>query len=245
MIKQPFPQEKLKSLLDALEKRRPQGRAVAAFDADGTLWDTDLGEGLFGYQIDHKTVPLPADPWGEYVRLKQIDRNAAYLWLAQINKGVPLTQVRDWAEKAVASQPLPIFEEKKAIIQKLKDLDVEVYIVTASIKWAVEPGARRLGLREDQVIGIETEVVDGRVTDKQKGLITWREGKPEALLQRTDGVKPYFAAGNTEGDLWLLEAATDLRLVVSAAPQDNRLWRTESKMLEIAKERGWFYHRYA
>jgi HAD superfamily phosphoserine phosphatase-like hydrolase len=245
MTKQPFPQEKLKSILEALEKRRPRGRAIAAFDADGTLWDTDLGEGLFRYQIEKKAVRLPTDPWAEYVRLKQIDRHAAYLWLAQINKGVTLTQVRDWAEKAVASQPLPIFEEKKAIIQKLKDLDVEIYIVTASIKWAVEPGARRLGLSDQQVIGIETEVHDGIVTDQQRGLITWREGKPEALLQRTEGVRPYFAAGNTEGDLWLLEAATDLRLVVSAAPKDSRLWRTESRMLEIARQRGWFHHRYA
>lgn len=240
----PFPPEKLKSVLDALEKHRPKGRAVAAFDADGTLWDTDLGETLFGYEIDNRTVPLPQDPWGHYVQMKQVDRHAAYLWLAQINNGVPINQVREWAEKAVAAKPLPIFEEKKAIIQKLKELEVEIYIVTASIKWAVEPGARRLGLTEDQVIGIETEVKDGIVTDKQKGVITWCEGKPQALLERTGGVKPYFAAGNTEGDLWLLEASTQLQLVVSAAPEDNRLWRTESRMLEIAKARGWFHHRY-
>jgi signal transduction histidine kinase len=42
--KKPFPKEKLDRLLIDLEKHRPKGRAVAAFDADGTLWDTDLGE---------------------------------------------------------------------------------------------------------------------------------------------------------------------------------------------------------
>lgn len=240
----PFPQEKLDQLLRALEERRPKGRAIAAFDADGTLWDTDLGEGLFQYQIDQRTVPMPADPWSHYNELKKTDRHAAYLWLAQINKGVPLKQVREWAEAAVASKPLPVFEEKRTIIKKLKDLGVEVYIVTASIKWAVEPGARRLGLTDEQVLGIETAVENGIVTEKQKGVITWCEGKPEALLKHTGGVKPYFAAGNTEGDLWLLEAATDLRLVVSAAPESHRLWRTESKMLDIAQQRGWFHHRY-
>ncbi len=240
----PFPQEKLKLLLQALEERRPHGRAIAAFDADGTLWDTDLGENLFQYQIDKAQVPLPDDPWEHYRQLKKTDRHTAYLWLAQINSGVPLTELRAWAEDAVAQKPLPIFEEKRAIFKKLKELDVEIYIVTASVKWAVEPGARRLGLHEDQVIGIETEVHKGLITDVQKGFITWREGKPKALLERTGGIKPYFSAGNTEGDLWLLEAATEIRLVVSAAPENNRLWRTESKMLSIAKERGWFHHRY-
>ena len=40
-------------------------------------------------------------------------------------------------------QPLPIFEEQVRVIEKLRSLQVDIYIVTASIKWAVEPGARR------------------------------------------------------------------------------------------------------
>jgi len=241
----PWPKEKLQSLLADLEKSRPKGRAIAAFDADGTMWDTDLGEGLFMYQIDKKLVPLPEDPWAHYHWMKaNVGNREAFLWLAQINKGVPITQVRAWAEEAVASRPLPIYEEQMRILEKLRTLDVEVYIVTASIKWAVEPGARRLGLTDDQVIGIETEVVGGVVTDKQKGVISYREGKPEALLARTGGVAPYFSAGNTEGDKWLLESATALRLVMSSAPEDQENWPTESKMLALAKERGWYSHRY-
>ncbi len=244
--KKAFPPEKLKRLLDDLEKKRPRGRAVAAFDADGTLWDTDLGEMLFGYQVKNRLVPLPEDPWGHYNYLKEnVSHPAAYLWLAQINNGVPLAQVRHWAEMAVAEhQPIPVFEAQMAILDKLDSLDVEVYIVTASITWAVEPGAKIIGLRPDQVIGIETHVVDGIITDKQKGVITYREGKAEALLARTGGVRPYFAAGNTEGDKWLLESATDLRLVMSAAPVGSENWPTESKMLALASEQGWYSHRY-
>lgn len=241
----PMPKTKLQQILDGLEKNRPKGRAVAAFDADGTLWDTDLGEGLFGYQIDNKLVPLPADPWGHYNYLKEkVSHPVAYLWLAQISKGVPLSTVRAWAEMSVSSKPLPIFEEQLRIIEKLKSLDVEIYIVTASIKWAVEPGAVRLGLTAADVIGIETEVVDGVVTEKQKGVITYREGKAEAILARTGGISPYFSAGNTEGDKWLLESASKMRLVMSAAPEGSENWPTESKMLKLAAEQGWFSHRY-
>lgn len=244
--KKPFPQDKLQKLLNDLELRRPKGRAVAAFDADGTLWDTDLGEMLFGHQIANKLVPLPNDPWGHYENLKiEASHPIAYLWLAQINQGMALTQVRAWAEEAVKKHdPLPIFEAQMRVLEKLKALDVEIYIVTASITWAVEPGARRLGLREDQVIGIETEVVNGIVSHQQKGVITYREGKAQAILERTGGVKPYFASGNTEGDKWLLECATDLRLVMSASPENSENGITERKMLKLAAERGWYSHRY-
>lgn len=242
----PWPQEKLNRLLDELEKRRPKGRAVAAFDADGTLWDTDLGEGLFSYQIDNKLVPLPADPWGHYEHLKvAASHPVAYLWLAQINKGVPLTKVREWAEAGVQRmEPLPIYDEQLRILEKLKSLDVEIYIVTASITWAVEPGARRLGLKDSQVIGIETEVVDGVITERQRGVITYREGKAQAILARTGGLAPYFAAGNTEGDKWLLEGASELRLVMSSSKADTENGKTEARMLALAQENGWFSHRY-
>jgi len=245
MTRTPFSPQKLKQVLNDLEAHRPPGRAVAAFDADGTLWDTDLGEGLFQYQIANRCVPLPEDPWAHYQWLKDhVSHPAAYLWLAQINKDVPLAQVRSWAEAAVASSPLPIFEEQQRIMEKLRELDVEIYIVTASIKWAVEPGAKRLGLSADQVIGIETEVSGGLVTDVQRGVITYREGKASAILAQTNGIAPYFASGNTEGDRWLLECASHLRLVMSAAPEGSENWPTENIMLELAKARGWHAHRY-
>ncbi len=240
-----FDSEKLEKLLNDLERLRPAGRAVAAFDADGTLWDTDLGEALFEYQIKNQLVPLPEDAWGHYNYLKEkVSHPVAYLWLAQINKGVPESRLREWAEACVASMDLPIFEEQKKVFAKLKELDVEIYIVTASIRWAVEPGARRLGLDDNQVIGIETFVENGLISEKQKGVITYREGKAEAILERTGGVAPYFCSGNTEGDRWLLEGASALRLVMSAAPEGSENFATEKTMIELAKKNDWYCHRY-
>ena len=68
-----------------------------------------------------------------------------------------------------------------------------------------------------------------------------RRGRRQA---RTGGVAPYFAAGNTEGDLGLLESSSALRLVVSAIPAGEEYYATEMKMLEVAQERGWYWHRY-
>ena len=241
----PFPAAKLRALLDDLERQRPVGRAVAAFDADGTLWNTDLGEAFFEYQIKNQLVPLPADPFGHYNWMKDnVSHTAAYVWLAQVLKDVPLARVREWAEASVASRPLPIFEEQLRVIEKLRALEVEIYIVTASIKWAVEPGARRFGLSAEDVIGIETAVVNGIVTDKPHGVVTYREGKSAALLARTGGVAPYFASGNTEGDKWLLEGASALRLVIASAPEGTENFPTESKMQALAEKNSWYAHRY-
>lgn len=220
---------------------------IAAFDADGTLWDTDLGENFFHFLIDRKLVPLPPDPWNHYLEMKKVngDPRAAYVWLAQILAGYPLTQVREWAEQALqALQPFAIFPEQKKLVDLLRMHGVRVYIVTASVKWAVEPGARRLGLTEDDVLGVETAVENGLVTARGLEPITYREGKAQALLAKTGGRKPYLCSGNSTGDVQLLECATDVRLAVSAASRDDRIFKTEDELLKLARARGWFAHRF-
>lgn len=220
---------------------------VAAFDADGTLWDTDLGESFFSYLIEKKLVPLPTDPWEHYQAMKMDPGGPqkAYLWLAQILKGIPFTQVQEWSQSSLQHEgPLPYFSDQKKLIELLISKKVSVYIVTASVKWAVEPGAQFLGLSPEQVLGVETEIQDGKITERQKGVITYREGKTEALLKVTGGKKPFLSSGNTMGDWQLLEAATHLRLAVSASPADSRLFRTEQELYRAAKQRSWLTHRF-
>lgn len=236
---------RLESAVDAALKS--ESKPVAAFDADGTLWDTDLGEAFFHYKIDRRLVPLPENPWNYYVELKKKngDPREAYLWLAQILNGVSLEQARAWAREAVvANKPTPVFPEQKKLIELLLSKGVEVFIVTASIRWAVEAGADLVGLTPDNVIGIETEISDDKITDRAKGIITHREGKAQALLARTGGRRPFLACGNTMGDLELIESATEIRMAVSAASRDDRLFRTEDELQKLARERGWIAHRF-
>lgn len=230
------------------EEKKQHRQPVAAFDADGTLWDSDLGESFFKYQIRENLLSgLPADPWRHYRDWKESgDPRPAYLWLAQINRGRPLDEVRAWAENSVKSmEPLPIFEEQAKLIRFLKENGVKVWIVTASVRWAVEPGARRLGLTFDDVIGVETAVENGVVTDQAAGHMTYREGKAEALLLRTGGQKPFLCSGNTTGDTHLLRAASRIALAVGAARPGDELFPTEEKLREEARAGGWLIHRFA
>lgn len=229
------------------QELKSNSRPVAAFDADGTLWDTDLGENFFKWQIKNSHLPnLPSDPWKYYRDWKESgDPRPAYLWLAQINQGQKFSQVQTWAEQAVKHhEPLPIFAEQAKLVQFLQEKKVEVFIVTASIKWAVEPGAQRLGVTTDQVLGIQTEIENERVTDQQHGIITYREGKPAALLEATGGRKPFFCCGNTMGDFALLESATRLRLAVGAAKKGEELFATEEELRSKALEKNWFIHQF-
>ncbi len=230
----------------AAELKSGHDRPVAAFDADGTLWNADLGEAFFKYQLAHHLIKdLPPNPWEHYRQWKESgDPRPAYLWLAQINKGVPIAEVRNWAEAAVKSHsPLPIFPQQQKLIEYFLSQNVEVYIITASVSWAVEPGARRLGLANENVIGVCTKVVNGLVSEVQDGSITYREGKLQALLNRTGGRKPFFASGNTMGDFALLEGSK-LRLAVGAATPGEELFATEEKLRQEALARNWMIHQF-
>lgn len=220
---------------------------VAAFDADGTLWDTDLGENFFQYQIDNRQIPLPPDPWNHYFEMKKIanDPRSAYVWLAQVNRGIQEIELQRWAHQAFNKiEPKPIFAEQKKLIELFLKHEVRVYIVTASIKWAVVPGAIALGLTADHVIGVETKVEGGSITDIPVLPITYRQGKVEALLLKTGNIKPFFCAGNTIGDFELLQAATHIRLAVSAAARDDKMFRSENELMTKAIENNWWSHRF-
>ena len=238
-------EEKIKSSLES-ELKAGTPRPIAAFDADGTLWNTDLGENFFKYQISHKLLRnLPEDPWLYYRRGKESgDPRPAYLWLAQINQGHKIEEVRTWAEEAVRSlAPLPIFEDQQRLIEYFHSLKVEVFIITASVAWAVEPGAQRLGIPVENVLGVRTKVKNHLVTTEQEGLVTYREGKLQALLEVTNGRKPFFASGNTMGDFALLEGAK-LSLAVGAAQPGQELYATEEALRKEASAKAWLIHQF-
>jgi len=218
----------------------------AAFDADGTLWNTDAGEVFFQYQIESSGIKnLPPDPWGYYHQWKEKDPPGAYLWLAQISQGHSLSQVRSWARNCSQLQEnWPVFPAQQKLILWLRSKGIRVFVVTASIKWAVEPFMPHLGLHYDDVIGIETKIHNGIVTDKISGVVTWKEGKSQALLEKTQGVSPLFCAGNTMGDAALISCSKGVKLAVSCSQEGEALFETELALQKMAREHQWLTHSF-
>ena len=231
-----------------IEQALKQGaEPVAAFDADGTLWDTDIGENFFQYQITHKHFENYESAWQTYKEKKSAHPPDAYIYLAQLNAGRPITEVRAFSKACVDSQqPVPIITASRNLIQFLKSRDVEVFVVTASIKWAVEPAAALLGIDQDHVLGVKTAIdQEGLVTTQQDGPITWKEGKATALLEKTNGRSPFLAAGNTLGDIGLLKAATHIPLALSAASLDDDVYESEVELQQLAKPNNWASYRFS
>jgi phosphoserine phosphatase len=243
-----FPPSLMSELVEQLEKISAErsGPKYAAFDADGTLWDADAGEGFFDYQIHHSNLRgLPADPWKYYLEQKAVDPTKAYLWLAQISNGCSLEQVRRWAAECVARlNPYPVLKSQRELIGVMQKLGFEIFVVTASVKWAVEPAAALLGIDRDHVLGITTVIRNGIVTDEPVYPVTWRKGKAQALLMATDGARPVFCAGNTDGDLALLECATHIPLAVSTQNTPSKLNDSEKRLRDEAVKRGWRTHAF-
>jgi phosphoserine phosphatase len=242
-----FPENLWNELATTLQKIKGAGQQplIAVFDADGTLWDTDIGEAFFNYQIRNSGLSLPPDPWKHYLDWKSKDPRAAYLWLAQVSNGCAIHQVESWAEAAIRTLDVfPVFESQKRLIQYMHDLGYEVYVVTASVEWAVVPAAARLGIPKHRVLGIKTKIQNGFVTSEQDGPITWREGKATAILQATGGARPVFASGNTTGDTALLETATHLQLAVRSRNAHTELAATETALYYHARREGWLTHEF-
>jgi phosphoserine phosphatase len=249
----PFSSELLKTILTSVDdyQKNTAGPHYAAFDVDGTLWDSDVGENFFQYQIDHCDLPAlqGIDPWEHYLTLKKKHPPDAYLWLAQISSGFSINDVETWAEKAIEKFPLQVFESQKNLIVELQSRGIEVFTVSASVGWAVAAAMPMMNLKKQNALGVCTKVVNGKVTSEIDGVVTWREGKAQALLHRTNNVMPLFCSGNSSGDIHLLGLARAQALAVQTQtaepPHHASLLADEQTLLNLAREKKWLTHSFA
>jgi len=229
--------------IESLQKAREP--LIAAFDADGTLWDTDIGELFFDYLIKEKKISLPSNPWQHYLEMKNHNPIDAYFWLCEILAGHSIKTIKTWAKEAIGDpRQIPIFPQQKKLIDLFLKQNVTIYVVTASVKWAVEPAAEFLGIKNDRVIGIETSIEPtGIISNKRIEPATYRRGKIEALLIKTGGIAPFFCCGNSSGDIDLLSAA-DLKLAVRSSAKQAGLLASEMELYHYAIRNKWLVHSF-
>lgn len=244
-----WPDELLAQILTSLRSLSADSpHPYIALDADGTLWSGDAGENFFAYQIKTKQMRLPERPFEHYQNLKKQGPAMAYLWLAQICAGLKLSEVEQAAYEAFTaanqSGEIQPFKSVYKLIEQAFKLNIDVFVVTASVGWAVEPGAVALGIPKQNVLGVRTQIKDGVITTKQDGPITWRAGKVEALYLRNDGVRPLFACGNSDGDIDLLKFSSGLSLAVNMQTENEKLNRAEAELAKLAIDHGWLTHKY-
>jgi phosphoserine phosphatase len=179
-----------------------------AFDADGTLWRGDVGDELV----------RDLGRFVEYERRVSEDPIAGYTWAAEILEGMDEAELLERCTRLFARQQL--FDFVRPLLARLTAADADVYIVSASPRWAVLPGARLLGVSDDRVIAVDADL-DGRRIGRVRRPIPCGPGKVHHLEARK--LRPAVAFGNGDLDEPMLAYARAAVVVAPFSGPDNGL----------------------
>jgi phosphoserine phosphatase len=198
------------------------------FDCDGTLIDGDVST-LTGWQlmksgmVDSHLLPEKYRSPSFYTKMnlidydtirKQLERDLGPVytleWEVRIQSGIPHSVVVDYAHKALDfgfSKSLVSYTE--VLPNFLKNYLEQSWVVSGSSFPSVAALAEKLGLNTDRVLATRLELVDGIYQNNfvAPGFV-WEKEKVSAL--KTAGVEnPYFVAGDSAGDWYMMEIATN------------------------------------
>ncbi len=211
-----------------------QGRVIAVFDHDKTLVCGDITEGdeisqpglgqlmikerLFRKDPELRTPEgFNHDLWAYYHHWARIEPAEAYAWICTMYGRFSEIEVEALARAYYEHYLKPrIFPEMLELVKVLTDLDVQVYIVSASAEPIVRPAAEYFGLPVDRVHGVKVK--------SRNGLLLPEVNKPIS-----------FAAGKT----WYITH------FLGEFPRGNLLvfgdsWRTDGHMLRFGSDQGGF-----
>jgi len=223
----------------------PKTNHIAAFDADGTLWFSDVGRDFYDFQIKHNYFPQGESlDWNNYFAMEKNGMEAGLSWLAKILAGENLNELRNRVKLFNKEYPPIYVKEQKEIIKFLKASGVRVLIVTASVSWTIEAAAAEFDIPLEDIVGVRTYIENDIITDRVHHPISWAEGKVPALLEVTGGKKPFLVSGNTTSDCHMIDIATDLKLVIHGSKPGDLVYDSEVKALKMAKDKKWDFIDY-
>jgi len=110
--------------------------------------------------------------------------------------------------------------ESVDLIGALTERRFEIWAVSGSNKWSVEPVVRTLGIPAERVIGIELQAEGGVLTARPDGPVPIRAGKIDALRRRTPTV-PLLAASDSKNDIPLLLYSAGLKIRINSRKRNT------------------------
>jgi len=101
------------------------------------------------------------------------------------------------------------------LLNEAKAKGLEVWAISGSSRWSVEPVFEALGIPSERVIGIEMETTAGTVTPSEILPIPIRQGKVDAMKARKLPM-PVLVASDSRNDIPLFRTSTDLKVRINS-----------------------------
>jgi HAD superfamily phosphoserine phosphatase-like hydrolase len=183
---------------------------VAAFDCDGTLWSSDVGETFFDWEIKNGVVPAEVGlamraRYAEY-RAGKVSEEDMCGEMVTMHKGISEAFMMQAAAEFMARFfPGAIFPEMRDLVRRLHENGCEVWVVSASNEWVIRAGVKPFGIAEERILASKVEVENGIVTDRLVRVPSG-PGKKQALREAV-GKDVDAAFGNSRFDTEMLDAA--------------------------------------
>ena len=184
----------------------------------------------------------PTAPYGtvleEYLARCDQDTDAGYTWALTCMAGLMETAVLDAAVLAWVAHRHLVPPSIRGLLSWLENQGIEVWIVSASNRWAIEVAAAELGVDSDRIIAMNMDVVDGALTGEVHRPLVNGAGKAESIRKRI-GVSPLLAVGNSVHDAAMLELA-QVGVTVRLPGEDGGLPEPSTELQALATMHGWY-----
>jgi phosphoserine phosphatase len=201
-------------------------RKVAVLDGDGTVIGQVpyylADEALYRYADMHYKGKKDSYSINKLAILKRMVKNGNNVSKAYVEdrvhflSGMTPTEIMDMGYDCyLNSYQGKFYPEMKQLIANLKEYGFEIWILTASPEFLYQKFLTdELGVPDTHVLGVKAVVANGVLTDEIIMPIPQDDGKAN-VIPTFIKARPLIVAGNSRGDLDMLNQSCGLKIVVN------------------------------
>ena len=244
----------------------PAAERIAVFDNDGTLWSEQPIYVQFAFALDRIEALAPHHPeWattepfasvlnGDVQGVAAAGMKAIMELVAATHSRMTVDEfdalVEDWlatARHPKTGRPYTemVYQPMLELLEYLREHDFKTFIVSGGGIEFMRPWTERVyGIPPEQVVGssgkLKFEMIDGQPTLTKLpeiDLVDDKEGKPVGIRLHI-GRRPIFAAGNSDGDLQMLQYTTIARATGDTTPRFGLIIHHTDAQREYAYDRN-------
>ncbi|MBW2731381.1 MAG: haloacid dehalogenase-like hydrolase [Deltaproteobacteria bacterium] len=221
-LKRPRAPELVPEFIKAIPTRHDD--SIAVFDADGTLWVDDVADDFTQWMMEQGHISN--ELWPQYMRVYRDDPPTGCRFLLTLYHDMALTTLHKHVNHYWEEHARTWVWEVMESLTLLQEKGFPIWIVSGTPTDILLPLERIIGA--NVIVGMDFEVVEGRITGKHSGIPCAGEGKARKLNAMLGQRKVRFCAGNGSLDGPMMELS-EMAWSVYPAPD----------FAEYSRKKGW------